>query len=525
MIEQEARRLAEVVAANAPEGWELARTSGDAGGFGDGVSKISTWPGGRVGRGRIPPDLTAQGKTVLEELQRFPGWHTPWFEFSCRPSGDFEMVAASDSFIGLSNGEGGFQALLDRGHLPPQPGSRQEGGTAAPAGDPRLAAARFREYLDRRAAILDEPDSLPQPAAPAAIDEAERRIGCTLPADLRALYSIADGDDPQSDDLERGALFGGLWMSLDELVAAHELLREPGWFEWDLSWFSAVSDPHPPETIRRCTMHPAWIPFADNEDFTYLAVDMSPARNGRPGQVIRIGYPYNDEPVYIADSVTALLAHYLDHLDRETYKQSGDLHFPDPELESPGPRQVGSAFGTAASPATQEVVIGPGDEPVRDLSALAAAVNLRTLTSAHPVADLAPLRTLPVECVRVTLDGGDLTPLEGHRQLASLQLGTAGPTGIAPLRSVGGLHGLDLSRADVPDLHVLAGLPRLRYLKLTARQWTTLLDEAGTPPGLAVAALAERNARLADARAWATRVGLDPADSVRITGTFGSGGG
>ncbi|MBO0657437.1 hypothetical protein J1792_33405 [Streptomyces triculaminicus] len=42
--------------------------------------------------------------------------------------------------------------------------------------------------------------------------------------------------------------------------------------------------------------------------------------------------------------------------------------------------------------------------------------------------------------------------------------------------------GLDLSRVDVLDPAVLADLTELRYLSLTGRQWTALLDKGGVPP-------------------------------------------
>jgi hypothetical protein len=118
-----------------------------------------------------------------------------------------------------------------------------------------------------------------------------------------------------------------------------------------------------------------------------------------------------------------------------------------------------------------------------DLAPLTAAPNLRLLhLNRCAAADLAPVRALPVESLRVTLDGGDLSPLEGHDDLTSLDLGATAPIDITPLRTVPNLRGLDLSRASVRDLTVLADLPDLRYLTLNMRQWTILLDEGKVPP-------------------------------------------
>ncbi|OKK03299.1 hypothetical protein AMK26_17330 [Streptomyces sp. CB03234] len=93
------------------------------------------------------------------------------------------------------------------------------------------------------------------------------------------------------------------------------------------------------------------------------------------------------------------------------------------------------------------------------------------------------MRALPVESLCVTLDGGDLSPLEGHPHLTSLNLGTTtAPVDITPLRTVPNLRCLDLSRAAVRDLTVLADLPDLRHLALTERQWAILLDRGHRSP-------------------------------------------
>ncbi|MBC7274432.1 MAG: SMI1/KNR4 family protein, partial [Streptomyces sp.] len=135
-------------------------------------------------------------------------------------------------------------------------------------------------------------------------------------------------------------------------------------------------------------------------------------------------------------------------------------------------------------------------------------------------ADLAPVRRLPVESLRVSLTEGDLSPLENHPHLASLGLTTTAPADLAPLRTVPHLRGLDLSGADITDLSVLADLPDLRYLALTARQWATLLDKAQAPPTLAAARLADTDATYDDALTWAARLGLDTGPAVRVDGTL-----
>ena len=121
----------------------------------------------------------------------------------------------------------------------------------------------------------------------------------------------------------------------------------------------------------------------------------------------------------------------------------------------------------------------------------------------------------------MTLDGGDLVPLEGHRRLSSLDLRTTGgAVDIAPLAGVPRLRGLDLSGADVSDLTVLAGLPELRYLALNTQQWAVLSDREVMPPALAAARLPEDSTTFDQALAWSARLGLDTRHALRVTGTL-----
>lgn len=514
MVERAARRVVEEIVANAPAGWTRAVLASTAGRGRVSVSGGYTVPGAPLWRNPVPSPFMELGD-LAEAVREVRGWEHTSLEIVCRPSGDYELAAFADTITSLPGLGSGFQAVLDPGYRPPQPDSGQEEVTAAPAGDPRLAVARFREYMKRRAAILGRPEHLPPPASTAALDEAERRIGRPLPADLRALYLIADGD---GIDHEHHYLLGGdAWLPLEDLVAVHADQREPIWQGWNLAWDWVVFDADPPDTVRRYGGHPAWLPFGTGEDGNYLAVDLAPARNGRPGQVIRIGRDYDGGPAYVADSVTSLLGRYLELLEQGAYEENGDHIFllePDPSLD---PERIVGEIPSEVPPGLQAIHINDAASPV-DLTPLTAAPNLRLLhLNRCATADLTPVRALPVESLRVTLDGGDLTLLEGHRDLTSLDLGTTAPIDISPLRTAPNLHGLDLSRAGVRDLTVLADLPDLRYLALTARQWTVLLDEGKAPPTLAAARLAD-DASLDEALAWAARLGLDTRGALRTTG-------
>ncbi|WP_240627653.1 SMI1/KNR4 family protein [Streptomyces scopuliridis] len=522
MVERVARRIAEEIVASAPEGWTRAVLASTAGRGGVSVSGDYTVPGA-PGRHNLVPSPFGELTTLAEAVREIRGWASSSLEIACRPSGEYELVAFSDIITSLRGRGGGFQAVLDPGYRLPQPGVEQGEDTAAPAGDPEQAVARFRAYMERRAAILGRPEQLPPPASAAALDEAERRVGRPLPADLRALYAIADGDGLGIE--HRYLLGGNAWLSLKHLVSVHADQRERPWYGWELAWDSVVFDADPSDTVRRCGGHPAWLPFASGEDGNYLAVDLAPARNGRPGQVIRIGRDYDEGPAYVADSITSLLGHHVDLLEQGAYETDDDyLSLLEP-ARGFGPRRIIGEIPATIPPDLQAIHINDAVGPV-DLAPLTAAPNLRLLRlNRCATADLAPVRALPVESLHVTLDGGDLTPLEGHRDLTALDLGTTAPIDLAPLRTVPNLRGLDLSRADVRDLTVLADLRDLRYVALTARQWTVLLDEGKAPLTLAAARLADDDAPLDEALTWAARLGLNTADAFRTTGTLGTDGG
>nr|BFD93877.1 hypothetical protein KitaXyl93_52370 [Kitasatospora sp. Xyl93] len=522
-----ARRIAEGIAAAAPEGWTEAVLAVSAGPGGLSYSGDHVVPGA-AGRGTPVQARFGELYELSEGVRRARGWQRMSLELRCRPSGEHELTAFDDSLDSLRSSGDGFLAVLDDDYRLPVPGADQEPGTAAPAGDPALAVAHFRTYLERRAAVLGRPDQLPPAASDAGIEAVERRLGHALPADLRALYRIADGDRV---DGRHGHLVGGYgWLSLAGAAAVHERVSAPDWFGWSLGWNAVVLDADPPQTVRRCGAHPAWLPFATGGDGNYLAVDLAPARDGRPGQVIRIGRDHDEGPQYVAESVTALFRRYSDQLAAGAYEVDEDW------IGLTGEAFREEASGTDRASVRREV-IGAVPDPVPpqlqalhvndaagsvDLSPLAAAPLLRRLHLNRSVtADLTPLRELPVESLRVTLAGGDLTPLAGHRELRALELATpadgdAVPLDLAALRTVPNLRALDLSGAAVRDLTVLADLPELRYLALDGRQWARLSAADRIPAGLAAVRLADRAAPMADALAWAAGLGLDTGGALRL---------
>ncbi|MFF9125644.1 SMI1/KNR4 family protein [Streptomyces sp. NPDC014889] len=519
MIEHVVRRMAEQIVRDAPQGRTRVVLSGHAGRGGTGITGGHAFAGRRDSTG--VPEMHHRLTELAGAVREDRGWDPVNWEMDCRTSGAYRLVAFRDAVSRVSGSGGCYQIVLDPDHRLPQPGMRQQAGTAAPAGDAESAATTFRAYLERRAAVLGRPEELPPPVTEAALDEAERRIGRPLPADLRALYLIADGDG--IDHEHRYLIEDHAWLPLKSLVGEYtdgRAWQDRPWFGWDLEWDAVVFDTTPAETVRRCGGHPGWIRFAGGEDGNYLAVDMDPARNGRPGQVIASGRDHDDGPVHVADSLTSLLREHLELLEQGSYeKHDGCISLRRPRRDN-GTQQIIGDIPEEVPPTLQAIHINDASGTV-DLSPLTGAPGLRRVhLNRSTTADLAALRDLPVESLRVTLTGGDLTPLAGHPHLASLDLKTTAPVDLAPLRSAPHLHGLDLTGAETTDLTVLADLTDLRYLALGRQQWATLLDHGKLPPGLAAISLVGDDITFDDALALASRAGLDTGDVLRVAGSL-----
>ncbi|MEU2545724.1 SMI1/KNR4 family protein [Streptomyces roseolus] len=434
-------------------------------------------------------------------------------ELVCAPGGAYHLVVAPGTSV--RGGPDGYQIVLDPDARLPEPGREEETGTAPPAGDAAEAVALFHAVMARRAELLGGPEQLPPPAAESAILAAERRLGFRLPADLRALYALADGDTV--DGWHRWLLGEGGWLSLDRAVAAHEHQRRPDWTGWSLAWNAVIFDADPPGRVRRCTGDPTRIPFLTGEDGNYVAVDLAPARQGRPGQVIGIGRDHAQGAAYLAESVTALLRRVLGELERGAYERADGNVWLDDSLRGAARRPRPGAVGDRPGPELQEILHHAEDGGPVDLDALAGAPALRQvgLYGGAAARDLAPLREAPVESLTTAVTGTALAPLAGHPRLRALCLtGADAAVDLAPLRTVPGLCGLDLGAVPLADPAVLAELAGLRYLALDRGQWAALLRAGGPAKGLAAARLAGPDAGLDEALALAGRLG-HPLEAFR----------
>ncbi|MFJ9520607.1 SMI1/KNR4 family protein [Kitasatospora sp. NPDC101801] len=504
-VEQAARQMTADVVAKAPEGWAECVLRGHASGSGFGLRG-----GGYVVPSRpnsffhVP--FPHQGLASLaSRFRESHGWESIVLELTCRPSGAFELVVFRDTLQpGSSPGEG-WTLTLNPGFQPPEPGAVDGAQSPGlhPTGDPVEAVELLQALLRRHAESEGEEPKTPAPVTEAQLAAAERHLGRALPVDLRALYLEADGDGG-SEALDRYS-----WLSLDAALAERDdYIGVPTWFGWQLGWHHVVFDADPANTVRRCSGHPGWLPFATGFDGNFLAVDLAPAADGRPGQVIEVGRDFDDGPRHVASSVTAWLGLTLGRPDPDAPQQSDDSY-----------QLVVSTLDERLAPRVQAIHLNDAPSPV-DLAPLSATPHLRRLhLNRCATTDLSPVAALPVEDLAVDLaPGADLGPLTDHPHVTSLAVGSEAPVDLAPLRTLPALRSLDLSRCPTPDLALLTDLPRLHYLALSPAQWVDLINADRLPAHLAAARLAG-NPPLTAALDLLTALGIDTSAAYRFSGT------
>ncbi|MGZ0151517.1 SMI1/KNR4 family protein [Kribbella sp. WER1] len=505
--------LAERIAAAAPKGWKRAALHGYA--LGDGAS-------GHEGITFAPDDRSAGEIDVHEGLCAI---HT-LLEATERLTIDLELEARGRFRAVLSErlqraDRRGFRYVLDADSEPPPldvPGS-----VAGEAGDPDEAVALINEYHQLLHQVLEV-----HPELPPSVE-----VPPGLPRDLAALYATYDGDGGF------GQLHGFCWFDSETLL---ELSAERWWVRrgWRRYGEPPAIDFGPPGAVRRVHDHPGWIPFATDTFGDFLAVDMAPGPNGRRGQVIVIGRHRDDGPVYVADSVTALLRTHVDTLragrvehdeDGRLWTDSGDAYHFERRYDEAcrltvSGRDAGPIRGLTDE--TRELVVH--DAPWVDLAPVRGTPLARLSVRNCAGLDLSPLRETQLELLELAVDTIDLSGLQGHPALGHVVLRSEKPVDLRPLASCPNLHTLDVAEAPAADgLDHLSGL---RYLRMLRPQWQVFPK---FPKTLSVAELAaeplqerkfywsfdkayeKRRPTMDDALAWADGLG---GEVVTIKGRF-----
>lgn len=391
----------------------LAETGSGCVSFSAQIAPVAPAFGGRVTRGRV----TLRLQVFSPAEQHHPGTNYEYFP---------RVVLLVDGAV----------PEPWRHEPDPVPGARP-----APTGDPGLVERTMREWFPGATGATGE-----------EIAACERRLGVSLPDDLKALYRVASGRR------EDWGTFGDsvrLWESapneflfpLDSLYVADPATRAFG--DWDLRAQEAVITP-PGARVQGLAGSPGWIVFAHDGSGEMTAVDLTPGPGGHVGQVIEIPHEQDLGARLVCDSVTDLILH------RQPEQRSEPPAPASPAVTevNGNPSPAGYAVPTvqaAADPALEVLTIcGGGDAP----------------HSLVPLAGLPRLRTLVADPGTLT-DPGEIATLAG---LEFLELGpddwrsllTAGAVPHSLLAAAVRTREQDQSAASavVADLLALFGRPR-----------------------------------------------------------------
>ena len=271
-------------------------------------------PGGEPIRSFVPSGVTAAVMTLTNELWDAPEDGVLVIELRVAAPREFEF-GYSTGLCSLSPA----RVVLDRGYR--YPGHPLPGMPAPPAAVitdvPTDAAALdtvgrlVEEYIELYNEIMGRPAQFEAGYSEADIADAERRMVLRLPADVRALYRAI-----HHDAAEYGVLGKYCLMPLDKVVETY-LKVGPGSYGWHDDLFDltpVVLDSHPPGRVRRISRSDWWVTIASDIEGNYCAVDLDPAGDGTPGQVIEYGRDIFGPVGYVAPSVTALLAEVVEAL-------------------------------------------------------------------------------------------------------------------------------------------------------------------------------------------------------------------
>ncbi len=162
----------------------------------------------------------------------------------------------------------------------------------------------FQSYLSAvRAAYATQGRelSLKSPAKPAELDAAAKVLGCSLPEELREIWSYANGTTEEHPFFLRPG-----YLTAYSLLSAKESARQAEALKRRAPQYGNYVEPKPRAPQLSPNWHePGWFPSAEFAGLL-LILDQSPSDAGNPGQIISFTHD-PDEMQYHAASLSEFL--------------------------------------------------------------------------------------------------------------------------------------------------------------------------------------------------------------------------
>lgn len=121
----------------------------------------------------------------------------------------------------------------------------------------------------------------------------EAKVKCKLPLEIKELYARGNGEKPS---VYTGFIAGLEFMPLEHVLSEIDFLKTLD-DEMMVMGTTAIKE----DSIKNLT----WIPFAFDGSRAYIAIDLTPSKEGNVGQIITIDYDY-DTCYLLADSLDDL---------------------------------------------------------------------------------------------------------------------------------------------------------------------------------------------------------------------------
>ncbi|GAA4852190.1 hypothetical protein GCM10023310_33790 [Paenibacillus vulneris] len=339
----------------------------------------------------------------------------------------------------------------------------------------------LQEIIDLLQTDLPElAGALNPPASEEELHKAEAEMGFALPAELRELYLVHNGEK----DGGPGLFFGLPFLSLDDMLAE--------WRIWVGLENHAMEVEHysvPAGWIKEQYIHRYWLPISKDWGGNNLGIDMDPADKGMTGQVINFG---RDEEVkyVIALRLTRLLEFIRDtaregnySVNREdeeyitwSFGKEGEVHFLDAirTMELPVCEPFGQEIGgqnlnewyDSLDNDWKERIIKTTGSPDAFVRAKKLYFIREGLTDISPLGQCKDVRELVLSVNEIR----SIEALTGCKQLKNLYLVKNPVTDLSPLQECEQLQELILSGSAVTDVTPLSSLPKLKILDVQDTQ-------------------------------------------------------